>query len=509
MSKPFYITTPLYYVNDKPHIGHAYTNILCDTFARFRKFMGQEVFFLTGTDEHGEKIDKTARQKGMDSKTFVDGMVPRFKDLWVKLDIHYDHFIRTTDEEHKKSVQVILEKLYKKGDIYLGNYRGWYCTPCESFWTKLQLAEGKCPDCKRDVQEITEENYFFKLSQYQSWLVQYIESHPDFIFPVSRRNEILGFLKAPLEDLCISRPRARLAWGIDLPFSKDHVVYVWFDALSNYISAIGYPAKMNGFNALWPADLHMVGKDILRQHAVYWPIMLKALDLEMPRTVFAHGWWTMEGAKVSKSRGNVVDPEELVRKYGLDPLRYFLLREVTLGGDGAFSEDLLVERFNQDLANDLGNLVYRTTSMLDRYFGGKIEYENRNGSGSKLKTQALASKESMFSAMSKFDPRGAVLAIWELVTLANRFVEETKPWQLAKENKTEALGRVLYDLLESVRFIGIMLTPFLPATSAKISSLFAGTGARSVPTSQDLESWGLLKFGIEVPKGEPLFPKIE
>jgi len=503
MTKPYYITTPLYYVNDKPHIGHAYTNILCDTFARFHRFMGERVFFLTGTDEHGEKIDKTAREKGTDNKTFVDVMVPRFKDLWTKLDIQYDYFIRTTDEEHKKSVQTILEKLYEKGDIYPGKYKGWYCTPCESFWTKLQLVEGKCPDCKRVVQEIAEDNYFFKLSKYQDWLIQYIESHPDFIFPESRRNEILGFLKSPLEDLCISRPRARLSWGIDLPFSKDHVVYVWFDALSNYITAIGYPGRTNVFSELWPADLHMVGKDILRQHAVYWPIMLKSLDLEMPKTVFAHGWWTMEGAKVSKSVGNVVAPEELIAKYGLDTLRYFLLREVTLGLDGAYSEDLLVERFNKDLANDLGNLVLRTTSMLERYFGGKITVQSSNDS--KLKQQSIGALHIVADDMKLFDPKGALAAIWVIVTSANKYVEENKPWQLAKENKMELLGKVLCDLLESIRFVGIMLAPFMPSTSAKICNLF---GIEETPSIKMLE-WGVLKSGMVIQKGEALFPRIE
>ncbi len=502
MTKPFYITTPLYYVNDKPHIGHAYTNILCDTFARFHRFMGEKVFFLTGTDEHGEKIDKTARLKGADTKAFVDGMVPRFKELWTKLDIHYDYFIRTTDEAHKKSVQDILQKLYEKGDIYLGKYKGLYCTPCESFWTTSQLVEGKCPDCKREVQEITEENYFFKLSKYRDWLVKYIHDNPGFVRPDSRRNEILGFLKEPLEDLCISRPRNRLAWGIDFPFSKNHVVYVWFDALSNYISAVGYPAKMKEFQDLWPADLHMVGKDILRQHTVYWPVMLKALDLELPKTVFAHGWWTIEGAKVSKSVGNIVDPEELAAKYSLDTLRYFLLREVTLGSDGAYSEGLLIERFNQDLANDLGNLVLRTTSMLERYFGGKIEAASAD---KKLKSIALNSREVMIKAMKDFDPRGALASIWELVTNANRYVEETKPWQLAKEKKNEELAQVLAELLEAVRYTGIMLAPFLPESSRKICASF---GISGIPSVKQLD-WGALKPGVMVAKGEALFPRIE
>ncbi|MBI4398178.1 MAG: methionine--tRNA ligase [Candidatus Omnitrophica bacterium] len=501
MPKPFYITTPLYYVNDKPHIGHAYTNILCDTFSRFHRFIGDKVFFLTGTDEHGEKIDKTAKQKGMETQAFVDGMVPRFKELWKILDIHSDGFIRTTDLFHKKAVQEILQKLYDSGDIYAGSYKGLYCTPCESFWTSSQLAGGKCPDCKREVQEITEENYFFRLSKYQDWLIHYIQEHPDFVRPAMRKNEILGFLKAPLEDLCISRPRARLSWGINIPFAPNHVVYVWFDALSNYISAIGYPGKMNEFQELWPADLHMVGKDILRQHTVYWPIMLKALGLEMPKTVFAHGWWTMEGAKVSKSTGNVVDPAELAQKYGRDTLRYFLLREVNLGMDGAYSEELLVARFNRDLANDLGNLVLRSTSMLERYFGGKIQIASAKNS--ELRQQAFRSRDGMISAMKNLDPRSALSSIWELITRANRYVEETKPWILAKENKMEELATVLTELLEAVRYTGILLAPFLPEASSKICSSFAVLN----PGAKDLETWGALTPSTTIAKGAALFPR--
>ncbi len=356
MTKSFYLTTPLYYVNAKPHIGHAYTNVLCDTFARWHRFRGEEVFFLTGTDEHGTKIEKAAREQNQEPRNYVDEMVPQFKKLWGLLGIEYDFFTRTTDEAHKNVVQNVLRDLEKKGDIYKSNYKGWYCTPCESFWTALQLKEGRCPDCGREVQELSEENYFFRLSKYRDWLIGYIEKHPDFVRPEIRRNEILGFLREPLEDLSITRPRSRLAWGIDFPGSQDHVVYVWFDALMNYVSAAGYSVDEKKFQRLWPADLHLVGKDILRQHAVYWPIMLKAMGVEMPKTVFAHGWWTMAGAKVSKSRGNAVDPVELVKKYGVDAFRYFLLREVTVGFDGAFSEDLLAERYTSDLANDLGNL---------------------------------------------------------------------------------------------------------------------------------------------------------
>ncbi len=510
--KPYYITTPLYYVNARPHIGHAYTNILCDTFARWRKFLGEEVFFLTGTDEHGTKIDRAAREQGMDPKTYVDQMVPQFQELWRVLGIEYDFFIRTTDEEHKKIVQQVLKTLEAKSEIYRSSYKGWYCTPCESFWTKLQLVNSKCPDCKRDVQELGEENYFFKLSKYQQWLIQYLNEHPEFVQPEIRKNEILGFLREPLEDLCITRPRSRLAWGIDYPTSKDHVVYVWFDALINYVSAVKYGVDEKKFKSIWPADVHMVGKDILRQHAVYWPIMLKACGIEMPRTVMAHGWWTMEGSKVSKSRGNVVDPADLVKRYGTDALRYYFLHETRLGMDGAYSEDLLIERFNSDLANDLGNLVFRATSMLERYFSLKIpvlsikkQDDEIDRQCTSLREQSLSLLKLISETMERFEPQGAIDAIWAVIRSGNRFVEQTKPWVLAKEKKMDSLSLVLTTLLESIRLTSMMLTPFLPVSSQKILDLF-GVGQR--PQARDFK-WGSLTPGFCVKKGEPLFPKVE
>ena len=546
--KSFYITTPLYYVNAKPHIGHAYTNILCDTFARWHRMLGEKVFFLTGTDEHGTKIEKAAREQGKEPRAYTDEMVPEFKKLWQRLGIEYDYFIRTTDADHRQTVQNILKGLEARGEIYKADYKGWYCTPCESFWTKLQLNGGAglkpaptgarrvCPDCGRDVQELSEENYFFKLSKYQKWLVEYIESHPEFVRPEMRKNEILGFLREPLEDLCISRPRARLAWGIDYPSSKEHVVYVWFDALINYVTAAGYGNEKK-FKTLWPADIHMVGKDILRHHAVYWPMMLKAIGVEMPKTVLAHGWWTLQGTKVSKSRGNAVDPTELCKKYGVDAFRYFLLNEVTIGNDGAFSEDLLAERYASDLANNLGNLWFRLASMLEKYFEGKIPRTGKspvnagaahasNAGGRHappLQAETYALWEKVDRSMKNLDPREALSHIWNVAVRANQYIEETKPWVLAKDAaKKEVLAETLLVLAECVAHLGILLRPFLPETAEKIlERLQLDVGARHTPnvgarhaspllcsTEKDFTR-PLLKAGTAVERGEALFPRLE
>lgn len=506
MTKPFYLTTPLYYVNASPHIGHAYTNILCDAFARWKRFRGEKVFFLTGTDEHGTKIEKVARAAGKEPRQFVDDIVPSFKSLWELLNIQYDFFIRTTDEAHKKVVANVLRDLETKGDIYKAGYKGWYCTPCESFWTDLQLKEGKCPDCGREVQELQEENYFFKLSKYQDWLIDTIEKNPDFIRPDYRKNEILGFLRQPLEDLSITRPRTRLTWGIDYPNSKDHVVYVWFDALINYVSAVGYTVDEKKFKELWPADLHLVGKDILRQHAVYWPIMLKACGIEMPKTVFAHGWWTMAGAKVSKSRGNAVDPIELSKKYTVDAFRYFLLREVTLGLDGAFSEDLLAERYTTDLGNDLGNLYFRVASMMEKYFEKKIPDH-------KPEHLKLGGLEEVFTtvdgAMKTYDPRGALSAIWGLVRKANLYIEEKKPWSMAKDpaRKPELAADMAY-LADTLAHIAVLLQAFMPSTAVK---MLAGLQLpREIKISQPADfAKPLIQTGTVIEKGEALFPRLE
>ncbi len=508
MKKIYYLTTPLYYVNDKPHIGHAYTNILCDTFSRYRRFRGESVFFLTGTDEHGGKIEKIAKEKKKDVETYVNEMVPRFKELWKELGIGYDDFLRTTEERHKKVVGKVLTYLRAKDDVYLGKYKGWYCTPCESFWTVLQLFDGHCPDCKRPCQEIEEENFFFRLSRYQKWLIDYLSDHLDFIFPPSRRKEVLAFLERPLEDLCISRPKSRLSWGIPFPDSPDHVVYVWFDALINYVSAAGFGADEKKFKELWPADLHVVGKDILRQHAVYWPIMLKALDLPIPRRVLAHGWWTMEGTKVSKSLGNVVDPLQIIAEYGADALRYFLLHEVTLGFDGSYSEEGLAERFTNDLANDLGNLVHRSFGMLEKYFDGRIPDVGDPAhihNSLEAEGRSLGSKVSV--CMEGFDPRSSLENVWNFIRNLNKYVEDSKPWVLAKDSaKKDALAAVMYTLFESLRLIGVLLSPFLPVTS---SIILRELNVSEKVSDQDAEKWGLIVPGASVGKSEPIFPKKE
>ena len=504
MTKRFYVTTPLYYVNAAPHIGHSYTNVAADCLARYHRLKGEEVFFLTGTDEHGQKLALQAKEEHLEPKAFVDRMVPRFKALWERLSISYDDFIRTTEERHKKVVQTLLTELYAKGELYEDTYKGWYCTPCETFWPKNQLEEGNtCPDCQRPLEEIAEKNYFLKISKYQEWLKSYIQSHDDFILPESRRNEMLSFLENPLSDLCLTRPKERLTWGIPVPFSQDHVTYVWFDALVNYISAAGYLADPARFKTLWPADVHLVGKDILRHHAVYWPIMLHAAGLEPPQRIFAHGWWKVGEEKMSKSKGNVVDPLEMIEKYGVDPYRYFLLREVPFGLDGIFSEEALITRLNNDLANDLGNLVYRTLTMMEKYFGGKIP----EGNGGKRLTNGNLLK-SIDEKMERLQFDGALVVIWDLIRGANRFIEESAPWKIAKAKDTKPLSSVLYTLLDTLKMVSLLAYPFIPATAEKIWNQIGIQKKISESSFRQLEE-PLIQPGATVRKGEILYQKVE
>lgn len=519
MPKKFTITTPIYYVNDVPHIGHAYTTIAADVLARYHRLLGEPVFFLTGTDEHGQKVEKAAVERGLTPKAHADAMSTNFKRLWKKLGITNDAFIRTTDREHVAVVQELLQKLYDKGEIERRTYEGWYCTPDERFWTEKDIREGKCPDCGRPVEQIKENNYFFLMSKYRARLIEHIEKDPNFIRPESRRNEVLGFLRSQtLGDLCISRPKARLSWGIELPFDRDFVTYVWFDALVNYFSATRYlspPADGSNDPVVrerfwWPADHHLVGKDILTTHCVYWTTMLMGLDLPLPGNIFAHGWWTRDGKKMSKSVGNVIDPNEVVDAYGPDAFRYFVLREVPFGLDGDFSTETFITRFNTELANDLGNLLSRVMTMVGKYFEGKIPATGPEQPGDReLRAiaegiPALIDRDLAALAFSRY-----LQTVWQLVTRANRYVEENAPWTLARKNDLACLGSVLYNLAESLRIIGLCIYPVIPGTSQKIWNSL-GVGKEISACRMDEErAWGRLRPGTVIKPGEQLFPRID
>ncbi|UCD54596.1 MAG: methionine--tRNA ligase [Candidatus Omnitrophota bacterium] len=516
--KKLYITSPLYYVNASPHIGHAYTQIACDTINRFFKMAGFQTYFMTGTDEHGEKVEKAAVKAGYEKgreKDFVDSVVPHFKELWKDLNIKFDFFIRTTDPSHEKTVQKILEIMKSKDDIYKGHYNGWFCTPCETFWTELQVKGKPCPDCGRRLEKIEEANYFFRLSKYQDWLISHIKKNEDFIKPDYRKNEILSFLKNPLEDLCISRPKERMAWGVELPFAPNFVTYVWFDALINYISGMGFLDDEKKFKKFWPADFHIIGKDILRHHAIYWPIMLRSAGLAPPKTIFAHGWWTVKGEKMSKSKGNIVDPRTVIKLYGTDALRYFLLREVTFGLDGTFSEEAFILRFNGDLANDLGNLVNRTLTMVDKYFSGKIpearagiKNSSLEGLSRGLKDKATHLRKTLESRISSFDFSGALSAIWEVINKANKYIEESKPWECSRNKNTKNLESIIRNLLETLRIISISIYPFMPVSSQKIWQQLGIKDGIEGASLTETEKWNLLKAGHKTCKDKPLFPRI-
>ena len=505
--KKFYITTPIYYPSANFHIGHCYTTIVADAIARYKRLTGYDVFYLTGTDEHGEKIQKKANEAGVTPKEYVDKIVANAKDLWKSLDISYDKFIRTTDEEHVKCVQKIFERLYKQGDIYKGEYKGLYCTPCESFWTETQLINGKCPDCGRDVHEVSEEAYFFKLSKYQDRLVKYYEENPDFIEPESRKNEMINnFIKPGLADLCVSR--TSFDWGIPVTFDDKHVVYVWLDALTNYISALGYLSDDDSlFKKYWPCDLHIVGKEIIRFHTIVWPIMLMALDLPLPKKVFGHGWLVIDGGKISKSLGNYKDPREYIDTYSVDAVRYFALREVPFGSDGSFSEDALINRTNGDLANILGNLVNRTIGMINKYFDGEV---SNKGVSEKIDNNLIKEAESLYikveNYMNKLEVPKALDSIFDLFRSLNKYIDETTPWILAKDDsKKDRLATVLYNLIEGIRIGTVLLRPFIPETTEKIFKQI-----NTDNTSYDsVKEFGGYKSGTNVGTPEVLFQIIE
>lgn len=508
MEKKYYITTPIYYASGKLHIGNTYTTVVADAMARFKRMQGFDVMFLTGTDEHGQKIEDKAKEAGMTPKAYVDDTVSNIKDLWQLYNISYDRFIRTTDDYHERAVQKIFKKLYDKGDIYKGNYEGWYCKPCEAFWTETQVKDGVCPDCGRKVSQAKEEAYFFRISKYADRLVEYYKEHPEFIEPQSRMNEMINnFIKPGLEDTCVSR--TSFSWGVPVDFDPKHVVYVWIDALTNYITALGYGSDNDAdYKKYWPADVHLVGKEIVRFHTIIWPALLMALDIPLPKKVFGHGWLLLGGDKMSKSKGNIIDPIILRNRYGVDAIRYFLLREIPFGSDGNFSTEALINRINSDLANDLGNLVSRTVAMVDRYFGGSLpDIAQSEDIDADLKTMAIETGSAVEKYMDTFQYSLALGEIWKFVSRTNKYIDETMPWALAKdEGKKARLSTVLRNLCESIRIISIYIEPFMPEISVEIRKRI---GADLEQVWDNSQKFDVLPSGFKVVNGKPLFPRLD
>ncbi|MBE6380882.1 MAG: methionine--tRNA ligase [Lentisphaerae bacterium] len=509
MDKKFYVTTPIYYVNDKPHIGHAYTTILADVLARFHRSAGDKTFFLTGTDEHGQKVQRAAEKNNLGCQQHCDETVVRFQELWKTLGMTHDRFIRTTDAFHKEVVQKVLQDLFDRDLIYKAEYTGWYCVGCERFFTEKDLVDGKCPDCGRDVNEIVESNYFFRMSKYQDWLIKYIEEHPDFILPKFRANETLGFLRRPLEDLCISRPKSRLAWGIELPFDKDYVCYVWFDALLNYVSGVGYLQNEEDFKKWWPASCQLIGKDILTTHTVYWPTMLKAMDLPLPKTIFAHGWWLTGKTKMSKSLGNVVNPMDMIQRCGVDAFRYFLLAEMSPGSDASFTEEAFINRYNTDLANDLGNLASRALKMAVRNCNGVIPRPgNMQSEDTALLAMADAALVKMEESLANLALDKGIAAVLDVVRAGNRYFDAAAPWTLAKNGETERLNTVIYTVAEAMRRVAVLLDPVMPGKMKELRDML-GMDPELPATMESLHSKENVLSGRSVIDRGGLFMRIQ
>ena len=509
--KKFYVTTPIYYVNDVPHLGHAYTTVAADIIARFKRLQGCDVFFLTGTDEHGQKVEQAAQKRNVDPQKHCDELHLRFKELWKRLNISNNDFIRTTEDRHKEIVKQVLQVLRDRGEIYKDSYEGWYCLPDERFWTEKDLADGNCPECGRKVDRIKEYNYFFKMGKYRDWLIEHIKSNEVSILPSNRRNEVLGFLNKELGDLCISRPKDRLKWGIPLPFDEDYVTYVWFDALINYITAVGYYKNEKNFNKWWPANFHLVGKDILTTHSVYWLTMLKAMEIPLPENVFAHGWWTVNGQKMSKSLLNVVEPNRLIDEYGADAVRYFLMREVPFGLDGDFSHEAMIGRINTDLANNLGNLLNRILNMVQRYFKGVIPGPLGDGPFDReLVNKADQTVQEVEKLLGHLEFSKILVSTWELIDSTNKYIDSSAPWNLAKSEETRGrLSTVMYNSLEALRIIAILLYPFMPDKANEINRQIGMTQDILSQGMDSVKKWGGVKASSSINRGGQLFPRID